>query len=152
MDWLKCIKFDVACLQKMHALSHESIKKWFANSGFQVVSSSVSNKHCGTAVLFKDSFKIKQVIWDDAGQFVQALVDFGESFILLYTPNRNPDRNAFFSSITGIIDLTRPTFVCGDFNSVLDDLDSLLYWCRCFACPGKLPALQILMSYTETCP
>ena len=124
VDWLKCMKVDVACLQETHAPSHESIRKWFANSGFRVVSSSVSNKRCGTAILIKDSLNIKQVIWDDAGRFVQVLVDFGEdqlSFISLYAPNRNPDRNAFFSSLTGLIDLIKPTFVCGDFNSVLNN-------------------------------
>ncbi len=124
VDWLKCMKVDVACLQETHAPSHESIRKWFANSGFRVVSSSVSNKRCGTAILIKDCFKVKQVIRDDAGRFVQVSVDFDDdqlSFISLYAPNRNPDRNAFFSSLSGLIDLTRPTFVCGDFNSVLDN-------------------------------
>ncbi len=124
VDWLKCMKVDVACLQETHAPSHESIRKWFANSGFRVVSSSVSNKRCGTAILIKDCFKVKQVIRDDAGRFVQVSVDFDDdqlSFISLYAPNRNPDRNTFFSSLSGLIDLTRPTFVCGDFNSVLDN-------------------------------
>ncbi len=129
VDWLKCMKVDVACLQETHAPSHKSIRKWFANSGFRVVSSSVSHKRCGSAILINNLLNVKQVIRDDAGRFVQAIVDFGEdqlSFISLYAPNKNPDRNAFFSSLTGLIDLTRPTFVCGDFNSVLDsDLDRL---------------------------
>ena len=160
VDWLKCMKVDVACLQETHAPSHESIRKWFANSGFRVVSSSVSNKRCGTAILIKDSLNVKQVIRDDAGRFVQALVDFGEaqlSFISLYAPNKNPDRNAFFSSLTGLIDLTRPTFVCGDFNSVLDnDRDRLRRASYTGAAASRAqesgPALHTLMSYTETYP
>ncbi len=86
VDWLKCMRVDVACLQETHAPSHESIRKWFANSSFRVVLSSVSNKHCGTAILIKDCFIIKQVIRDDAGRFVQVLVDSDEdqlSFISL---------------------------------------------------------------------
>ncbi len=154
------MKADVACVQETHAPSHEPIRKWFANSGYRVVSSSVSNKRCGTAILIKDTFKIKQVIRDDAGQFVQVLVDLGDdelSFLSLYAPNKNPERNAFFASLTNLIDLTRPTFVCGDFNSVLDeDLDGL----RCASYTGGAssqvqesgPALQSLMAYTETCP
>ena len=108
-----------------HAPSHESIRKWFAHSGFRDVSSSISNKHCGTAVLVRDSLKVTKVITDNAGRFVQALVDFGEdqlSFISLYAPNRNPERNAFFANLTGLVDLTRPVFVAGDFNSALDNL------------------------------
>ncbi len=54
VDWLKCMKVDVACLQETHAPSHESIRKWFANSGFRVVSSSVSNKRCGSALLIPE--------------------------------------------------------------------------------------------------
>ena len=160
VDWLKCMKVDVACLQETHAPSHESIRKWFANSGFRVVSSSVSNKRCGSAILIKDSLNVKQVVRDDAGRFVQALVDFGEdqlSFISLYAPNKNPDRNAFFSSLTGLIDLTRPTFVCGDFNSVLDsDLDRLRRASYTGAASSRAqdsrPALQSLLSHTETYP
>ena len=160
VDWLKCMKVDVACLQETHAPSHESIRKWFANSGFRVVSSSVSNKRCGSAILIKDSLNVKQVIRDDAGRFVQVLVDFGEdqlSFISLYAPNKNPDRNAFFSSLTGLIDLTRPTFVCGDFNSVLDsDLDRLRRASYTGAASSRAqdsrPVLQSLLSHTETYP
>ncbi len=160
VDWLKCMKVDVACLQEMHAPSHESIRKWFANSGFRVVSSSVSNKRCGSAILIKDSLNVKQVIRDDAGRFVQALVDFGEdqlSFISLYAPNKNPARNAFSSSLTGLIDLTRPTFVCGDFNSVLDsDLDRLRRASYTGAAASHAQdsrlALQSLLSHTETYP
>ncbi len=154
------LKVDVASLQETHAPSQESIRKWFANSGFRVVSSSVSNKRCGTAVLIKDCFKVKQFIQDDAGRFVQVLVDFDEdqlSFISLYAPNRNPDQNAFFSSLSGLIDLTRPTFVCGDFNSVLvNDRDRLRRASYTGAAASRAQesgqALQSLLSYTETYP
>ncbi len=70
VDWLKCMKVDVACLQETHAPLHESIRKWFANSGFRVVSSSVSNKCCGTAILIKDCFSIKQA---DSSRFLLIL-------------------------------------------------------------------------------
>ena len=150
----------MACLQETHAPSHESIRKWFANSGFRVVSSSISNKRCGTAILVRDSLKVTKVITDDAGRFVQALVDFGDdqlSFISLYAPNRNPERNAFFASLTGLIDLTRPVFVAGDFNSVLDNL--LDRKRRPSFAGGESarqqesgPALQSLLSFSQTYP
>lgn len=41
-------------------------------------------------------------------------------FVSFYAPNRNPERNRFFVSLPDIIDLSVPTFLCGDFNTVLD--------------------------------
>ena len=117
------MKVDAACVQETHAPSHESIRKWFANSGYQVVSSSI--KRWGTAILIHDSFRVSKVIKDDTGRFVQALVDFGDDqlgFVSLYALNCNPERNAFFVSLTGLLDLMCPVFVAGDFNSVLDNL------------------------------
>ena len=38
VDWLKYIKVDVACLQEMHAPSHKSIRKWFANLRCLIIS------------------------------------------------------------------------------------------------------------------
>ena len=51
IDWLKCMKADIVCLQKTHASSHTTILSWFRNSGFRVASSSLSNKRCGVAIL-----------------------------------------------------------------------------------------------------
>ena len=160
VDWLKCMKVDIACLQETHAPSHESIRKWFANTGFRVVSSCHTSKSCGTALLIKDSLTVSKIIKDDAGRFVQALVDFGEdqlSFVSLYAPSRNPERNNFFTSLTELIDLSRPVFVAGDFNSVLDNL---LDRKRRPSFVGGAsarhqesgPALQSLLSYTQTYP
>ena len=121
VDWLKCVKVDIVCLQETHAPSHESIRKWFANTGFRVVSSCHTSKSCGTALLIKDSLKVSKIITDDAGRFVQTLVDFGEdqlSFVSLYAPSQNPERNNFFTSLTELIDLSWPVFVAGDFNSL----------------------------------
>ena len=123
VDWLRCMKADVVCLQETHSPSHESARKWFANSGYRVASSSLTSKSAGVAILVKDNYKITKIIKDEDGRYVQAVVDFGEnqaSFVSLYAPNRNPVRNTFFASLTGLIDLSRPTFVAGDFNAVLD--------------------------------
>ena len=65
VDWLKCVKVDIVCLQETHAPSHESIRKWFANTGFRVVSSCHTSKSCGTALLIKDSLKVSKIITDD---------------------------------------------------------------------------------------
>ena len=127
IDWLKCMKADIVCLQETHAASHRTIQGWFRNSGFRVAFSSTSVKRCGTAILVKELYAITQVRKDDDGRFSQVEVDLAGDklwFISLYAPNTNPSRNAFFSSLPDFIDLAVPTFICGDFNAVFDpDLD-----------------------------
>ena len=144
VDWLKCMKVDVACLQETHAPSHESIRKWFANSGFRVVLSSISAKRCSTALLVRDSYSVTKVIRDDGGRFVQALVDLGDdqlSFVSLYAPKKNLERNAFFASITGLIDLSRCRKRHPSFASSASA-----------ASQESGVALQSLLSYTQTYP
>jgi hypothetical protein len=79
-------------------------------------------------------------------------------FVSLYAPNRNPARNTFFASVPDFVDLTYPTFVCGDFNAVLDpDLDSK---CRSSytgsshrsASSESVAALHSLLAATQTFP
>ena len=160
IDWIKCMTADIVCLQETHASSHESIRKWFANSGYRVASSCHTNKGAGTAILVNDKYKISKIIKDDAGRFVQVLVDFGEdqlSFASIYAPNKNPERNAFFFSLTDLVDLSRPVFIAGDFNSVLDPLLDRK------RCPSFVdgpsarfqesgPALNTSLTHTQTYP
>jgi exonuclease III len=125
-----------------------------------VVSSSVSNKSCGTAILVRDTHKVNKVIRDEEGRFVQVHLEADEhllSFVSLYAPNKNPERNRFFSSIPELIDLSRPTFICGDFNSVLDSaLDrkrrSSYTGSQAAQYQESGPALQSLLSATQTYP
>ena len=160
IDCLHCMRVDVVCLQETHAPSHESIRWWFRNSGFHAASSCFTNKSGGTAILVKDNYKIDKIIRDDAGRFVQALVSLGDeslSFISLYAPNRNLARNTFFTSLTALIDLTRPVFVARDFNSVLDsalDRKRRPSFTDSASARGQEsgPALEALMSFTQTYP
>ena len=55
VDWLKCVKVDIASLQDTHVPSHESIRKWFVNSGFRPVS--CYNKSQGTVILNHKSYQ-----------------------------------------------------------------------------------------------
>ena len=99
VDWLKCMKVDVVCLQETHSHSHKSARMWFANSDYRVASSSLASKSAGIAILVKDTYKITKIIKDEDGRYIQAVVDFGErqaSFISLYVLNRNPVRNTSF--------------------------------------------------------
>ena len=79
-------------------------------------------------------------------------------FVSLYAPNTNPARNTFLSSLPDLIDLAAPTFVCGDFNSVLDPhVDRRRH--PSYAGPSErgnrresVAALQSLLAATETFP
>ena len=48
VDWLKCMKVDVVCLQETHSPSHESARKW---NGYRIASSSFTSKSAGIAIL-----------------------------------------------------------------------------------------------------
>ena len=73
------------------------------------------------------------------------------------TPVSNQERDRFFASIPELIDLSLPTYLCGDFNAVLDatldrkrrssfsDSQSARY-------QDSGPALQSLLSATQTYP
>ena len=160
-DWLKCMKADIVYLQETHAASHSTIQGWFHNSGFRVASSSTSVKRCGTAILVKDLYTITQVHKDNDGRFSQVEVDLAGDklwFVYLYARNTNPSRNAFFSSLPDFIDLAVPTFICGDFNAVLDpDLDRRRH--PFYAGPShrgtyqeSVAALNLLLAATQTFP
>ena len=99
IDWLKCMKADIVCLQETQHASHRTTQGWFRNSGFRVASSSTSVKRCRTAILVKDLYTITQVRKDDDGRFSQVEVDLAGDklrFVSLYVPNTNPSRNCFF--------------------------------------------------------
>ena len=66
-------------------------------------------------------YLIRILIWR-AGFFFFSFSfrDISFSISCLYAPNRNPARNDFFDELADTIDMTFPTFICGDFNTVLD--------------------------------
>ena len=142
-----------------HASSHSSILSWFRNYSFCVASSSLSNKRCGVAILVKDTYNCMQVRKDDEGLFLQVEIDIDGNklrFVSLYVPNKNLARNSFFASLHDFIDLALPTFICGDFNAVLNpDLDRRHH--PSYAGPSQgatsresVAALQSLLSPTHT--
>ena len=154
------MKADVICLQETHAASHGILRTWFKDSGYAVASSSFSNKKVGTAILVDSKHQIGKVWRDNAGRFTQAEVLMGEErvrFASLYAPNRNPERNRFFGSLPDFMDLEVPTFLCGDFNAVLDpDLDRRHPPSYQRQAPNlsaeSVAVLQSLLSYSGTYP
>ena len=93
---------------------------------------------------------------NDEGQFLQVEVDIdGQKlrFVSLYAPIRNPARNTFFASVPDFVDLAYPTFVCGDFNAVLDpDLDRKRRSSLAKVRFERIAALHSLLAATQTFP
>ena len=160
IHWLQCLKADVVCLQETHAASHRVLCSWFRNSNYAVASSSISNKRAGTAILVSNQHQLHQVWRDDEGRLTQVEVSVGEQrcrVVSLYAPNKNPSRNKFFVSVADFLDLSVPTFLCGDFNSVLDPTIDRRHppsYQRQAPSRGaeSIAALQSLMSSSHTFP
>ena len=74
-------------------------------------------------MLYRPILDVRGVICQSHGRLV--LVEFalrGSVFreACVYAPNRNPDRDEFFAHCETSIDLSAPTVLCGDFNTVFD--------------------------------
>ena len=159
MSWLQCLKADI-CLQEIHAASHAVMCAWLKDSGYSVASSFISNKQVGTAILVHSRHELDKVWRDNAGRFTQVEVRMGKEsirFASSYAPKRNPERNRFLGSLPDFMDLEVPTFLCGDFNLLLDPgLDGIhspsYQWKAPRTSAESVAALQSLLSYTNTYP
>ena len=123
LQWLSQLTPHFACLQEAHILSCAEATSWFASSGFQAISSPGTSHSCGTILLYKPDFCLVNSWTDREGRFVQG--EFVKNDITfrvagVYAPNRNPERETFYSYIEDMVDPARPTILCGDFNAVLN--------------------------------
>ena len=123
LQWLSHMSLDFACLQETHVTSVEESNTWFSSYGFLSVVSPGSSHSCGSVILFRPCYVLKNFWSDDKGRFV--LAEFERRSVVfrvacLYAPNRNPERDDFFVFCSSSIDPSVPTLVCGDFNAVLD--------------------------------
>ena len=115
--WLRSLAVvpDVVCLQEAHCVSDVECQSWFRSSG--------SQKSCGCVILFRPSLSLVDVSSDDAGRFVSCefrLQDKSFRVVSLYAPNRNPARDQFLEQVSSWVDISVPTVLCGDFNTVFD--------------------------------
>ena len=98
-------------------------QSWFRSSGFQSAVSPGSRKSCGCVILFRSCLSLVPFSFDDTGRFVSCEFRFQGRLlrvVSLYAPNRNPARDQFLDQVLSWVDPAVPTFVCGDFNTVLD--------------------------------
>ena len=123
--WIHFSNLDICCVRESHTASDAELTSWFSASCYTTFGSHGSVKSAGVIVLFKRHYSLVTSARDDSGRLAVCTFDLnGRIFqvVSLYAPNRNPDRNSFLNSATDPLDLSLPTLLTGDFNSVLDPL------------------------------
>lgn len=121
--WSLPVSVDVVCLQETHCVSEEECRLWFSATGLLSVVSPGSMHACGCVVLYRPHLSLVQSWKDDEGRLTFCEFSFwGKVFrvLCLYAPNRNPARDEFLERVSGRVDPSVPTLVCGDFNTVFD--------------------------------
>lgn len=101
----------------------QECSSWFQSSGFGVVCSPGSVRSSGFAILFRPSLSLSGSWCETEGRYLQCEFSFrDQSFRVccLYVPNRNPARDHFLDDLQAKIDLSVPSLLCGDFNTVFD--------------------------------
>ena len=101
----------------------QECSSWFQSSGFGVVCSPGSVRSSGCAILFRPSVSLSSSWCDTEGRYLQCEFSFrGQSFRVccLYVPNHNPAWDHFLDDLQAKIDLSVPSLLCGDFNTVFD--------------------------------
>ena len=123
LHWRSNLSLDFACLQESHITSSAECDCWFSSRGFLSVVLPGSIHSCGSAILYCCIYSLVKSWTDDGGRFVMAEFsphDIVFRIVSLYAPNRNPERDDFFSFVSTKIDPSVPTLLCGDCNAVFD--------------------------------
>ena len=120
-QWISSLPLtvDIVCLQEAHVVSQAEASLWFSSAGFTVASSPGTNRSCGVIVLARPPCLMVNS-WPDLDGHEFSCRGKVFRVATVYAPNRNPDRNDFFDSVTSKLDVSVPTILCGDFNCVLD--------------------------------
>ena len=99
-QWLSHLSLDFTCLQETHVTSVAKCISWFSSYGFLSAFSPGSAHSCGSVILYQPRYMLLNSWVDSSGWFV--LAEFQDCDVIfrvacIYAPNRNPDRDTFFS-------------------------------------------------------
>ena len=111
------------CLQETHVTDAAEATSWFSSSGFLTVTAPGTAHSRGQVLLYRPSFSFVNSWVELEGRFLMAeFIKRGSFFRIasVYAPNRNPERDKFFTSCLDFADRSVPTILCGDFNAVFD--------------------------------
>ena len=123
LRWLSHLSPSVVCLLETHAVSSADLQPWFSRFGFLCAGSFGPVHSRGAAVLYRPVFECRSMVCKFDGRFVWVELAFrGAVFRVatIYAPKRNSDHDDFLVRCVNAVDLTVPTLLCGDFNTVLD--------------------------------
>ena len=130
-SWLSCFCPTIVCLQETHSTSQAEFSKWIADetnhnnnkTNYQVLSSPGTTRSRGVAVLYHPSLVVLHSSSDSQGRLQVVHFSYQSTpfqLVNIYGPNQKKPGLEFFNSILPFVDLTLPTLVCGDFNTVVD--------------------------------
>ena len=130
-SWLSCFTPTVVCLQETHSTSQDEFDKWLSDetnnnnnkSRYKALSSPGTTRSRGVAVLYHPSLTVLSSSADSQGRLQIIHFSFHSisfQLINLYGPNQKKPGLEFFQSILPLVDLSLPTLICGDFNTVVD--------------------------------
>ena len=134
-QWFKKSSIDILCLQETFCTA--KFEKTF-NESFNAHAEEI--RHCftdsvhsrGTAIIFRKglSITINNITRKENGRQIIANVKIGDKLITvvnIYAPNNLNDRITFFKRVSTWIkqniDETNTLIICGDFNSVISNVD-----------------------------
>ena len=131
LSWLSCFSPDIVCLQETHSTSSEEFAQWLTTETnnnnnkpkYNVLSSPGTTRSRGVAVLYNPSLTVLSSASDSQGRLQVIHFSFQSiSFQLvnIYGPNQKNPGIEFFNSILPLLDISLPTLICGDFNTVVD--------------------------------
>lgn len=130
-SWLSCFSPTLVCLQETHSTSSAEFDHWVRTETdnqnnkprYLALSSPGSARSRGVAILYSPCLTICKSATDSDGRL--QVVQFSHNstvfqLVNLYGPNQRKSGTAFFSSIPPFLDMSLPSIVCGDFNTVVD--------------------------------
>ena len=111
------------CLQETHVTDAAEASLWFSSSGFLAVAAPGTTHSRGQVLLYRPGFSLVNSWVELEGRFLLTEFSRRDSVFRIasvYAPNRNPERDDFFTSCLDFADPSVPTVLYGDFNAVFD--------------------------------
>ena len=130
-SWLSCFSPTIACLQETHSTSQAEFEKWLDaetkqdnnKTKYKVLSSPGTTRSRGVAVLYHPSLTVLSSSADSQGRLQVihfSLHSTSFQLVNVYGPNQKNPGIEFFHSILPLLDVSLPTIIGGDFNTVVD--------------------------------